>query len=293
MPGALPVPPRSSQGGLTAGWTRETKGSGRRLCPALSVSLGLDLAAFRRRPSDHDKDMTVSVAPNTSDSIRSRGNPHYAAVGTDVIAQALPPGDRWVIVLREGETDESVIAHEIAHARHPSCVIGRAGAEEDCYQEGRDRRLARRHRRNRRRCRGLADCRCVARDPASSCGRRRAPSRFSQPALRDRQRARAGRSPGASTWHHGRLDDRCARGLRSRRGAHHSAPSPRRIEAVPRKAGMAPFGWPDDPDATAGCRRPRRKLARSESSTCGIRAGQAPLPGPFDVRPLDLDRVFA
>ncbi len=41
----------------------------------------------------------------------------FVAVGPDVQSQTLPPDDpRWLIVIQEGETRESVVAHEIAHA---------------------------------------------------------------------------------------------------------------------------------------------------------------------------------
>lgn len=40
----------------------------------------------------------------------------FASVGASMIGQTLPPGTRWLILVRDEETDESVIAHEIAHA---------------------------------------------------------------------------------------------------------------------------------------------------------------------------------
>ena len=62
---------------------------------------------------------------------------------------------------------------------------------------------------------------------------------------------------------------RSVRGLFSRRGAHHAAASAGRVEAVPRKTGLAPFRWPFDPDATAGRRPPRGKLARTRQPSWG------------------------
>src|SRR5262245_53854275 len=51
----------------------------------------------------------------------------YAAIGPEMArAQVLPPlNDRYLVLLTEGEKEESVIAHEIAHAflGHPDTVL--------------------------------------------------------------------------------------------------------------------------------------------------------------------------
>ena len=64
----------------------------------------------------------------------------FAAVGPDIVAQTLPPDDRWVILLREGEMDESVVAHEIAHAYRGHV---RSTAADEAAQEAEARALAR------------------------------------------------------------------------------------------------------------------------------------------------------
>ncbi len=57
------------------------------------------------------------------------------AVGEDIHAQTLEPNaapDLWIIVLRENEREESIVAHEIAHA-----WLGHRGNSAENEQEAR------------------------------------------------------------------------------------------------------------------------------------------------------------
>lgn len=73
-----------------------------------------------RHPDEHPVDVTVRhVSERLPPDVRSFAlyRCRLVAVGDDIQAQTLPPDpEKWLIVLRESETREGVVAQEIAHA---------------------------------------------------------------------------------------------------------------------------------------------------------------------------------